>query len=79
MPENIAAFPLYQLNDIPAALRQLAHKIENGDIPAERCVVCIDGGLEAGMDYKAFGAEPFTRGHAAGLCFGVAVMLSKED
>jgi hypothetical protein len=74
---NVEAFPLYQMNDIPNALRQLANKIEAGDRSAIRCVVVIET-EDFETDYKAFGAEPFTPQHAAGLCFGASVMLMKE-
>lgn len=63
---TVAAFPRYQIHDIPEALRQLANKIEHGDILAERCVVILEDGQS--IDYKAFGAEPFTNAHAVGLC-----------
>lgn len=68
---TVTAFPLYKLNDIPEALRQLANKIEHGDVSAVRCVVCIEP-EEGQPTYSAFGAEPFTNAHASGLCFYIA-------
>lgn len=68
---NITKFPLYKLPDIPACLRRLADQLESGDEEAVRTVVILelpDGGVE----YLAFGAEPFTRAHAIGLCFVAA-------
>lgn len=68
---SVSAFPLYKLHDIPEALRAVANKIEHGDIDAVRCVLVIEEAA-GGVDYKAFGEEPFTRAHAIGLCFSIA-------
>jgi len=68
---NVSAFTRYKLNDIPEALRLVASQIELGQINCPRVVLiieCEDGDL----DYKAFGQEPFTYAHAAGLCFAAA-------
>lgn len=68
---SVTAFPRYKLTDIPDALRQLANRIEHGEIDAVRVVVAIE--RETGpFDYKAFGQEPFTNAHAVGLCFAAA-------
>lgn len=68
---NVTPFPLYKLHDIPEALRQVANKVEHGELSAVRCVLAIEN-ADGGVDYKAFGEEPFTRAHAAGLCFAAA-------
>lgn len=68
---KVTAFPKYNLSDIPEALRQLANRIEHGEINAVRAVVCIEP-EEGAPTYAAFGAEPFTNAHASGLCFFVA-------
>lgn len=68
---RITAFPLYQLCNVPEALRALANKIQHGDVQAVRCVVVLED-EDGAVDYKAFGLEPFTRGHAIGLCFCAA-------
>lgn len=68
---NITKFPLYKLPDIPACLRRLADQLESGEEEAVRTVVILEL-PDGGVAYKAFGAEPFTRAHAIGLCFVVA-------
>lgn len=45
----------------------MANEIENGETDAIRCVLVLEDS-DGGMDYRAFGAEPFTVAHAAGLC-----------
>lgn len=71
---TVEAFPLYQLNDIPNALRQLANKIDDGQVSAVRCVVALETDVGE-IDYKAFGAEPFTVSGAIGICFAAANKL----
>lgn len=63
---TVAAFTRYKLHDVPEALRLLAHEIETGEVSCVRCMVVLepDG---FGVDYRAFGAEPFTLAHAVGL------------
>ena len=68
---SITAFPKYNLYDVPEALRQLANRIEHGEISAVRVVVCIEP-ENGSPTYSAFGSEPFTNGHAAGLSFFIA-------
>lgn len=68
---SVTAFPLYKLNDIPEALRLVARKIETGEIDVARCVLLLESS-GGSVDYKCFGAEPFTRAHAIGLCFSIA-------
>lgn len=65
---TIVKFPNYKLSDIPASLRTLADRIEREDENAVRCIVLMEP-VEGGIDYVAFGAAPFTRAHAIGLCF----------
>lgn len=74
---SVVAFPLYKITDIPESLRQLANRIECGEITAERVVVAIEPG-NAPCTYVAFGSEPFTRGHAAGLLSAAAHKLLAE-
>jgi len=65
---DVSAFQRYKLHDIPEALRMVANQIEHGSIDAVRCVLVIETADE-GITYRAFGDEPFTRGHAIGMCF----------
>lgn len=67
MTATVTAFPRYKLNDVPEALRALANRIELGEISAVRIVVAMEPENER-CTYAAFGAEPFTRSHAIGLC-----------
>lgn len=71
---NITQFPLYKLPDIPDCLRRLADKLESGEEQAVRIIVILEL-PDGGVTYKAFGAEPFTRAHAIGLCFSVASVV----
>lgn len=68
---TVTAFPLYNLNHIPDALRQLANRIEHGEIDAVRCVVVMESSVGQ-VACPAFGREPFTLAHASGLCFAAA-------
>ena len=64
---NVSAIPIYNLQSVSDSLRQLANRIDDGQVDANRCVVVIES--KAGMaTYSAFG-EDFTTAHAAGLCF----------
>lgn len=75
---SVSVFPLYKLTDIPEALRAVANKLEHGDLDAVRCVLVLE--TSAGdVDYKAFGAEPFTRAHAIGLCFSIASEIASNE
>jgi hypothetical protein len=67
---SVTAIPVYQVSDVVAAVRQVANRIESGELSAERCVVILET-AEGGVDYKAFGKD-FTRAHAVGLCFCAA-------
>jgi hypothetical protein len=60
----VTPLPIYNLHSIPEGLRQLAHRIESGEISAERCLVVLES---EGVSVQGFGAEPFTRAHAIGL------------
>ena len=73
MKSNVSRFPLYNLTNIPESLRKLANDIESGDVQAVRVVVVIEP--DAGLTYRAFGSEPFTQAHAAGICLGIANKL----
>ncbi len=69
---NVKAFPLYKLIDIPEALRAVANQIEHGKLPAERCLLILELEGEMGVEYRAFGKEPYSRAHAIGLAFAIA-------
>lgn len=73
MTATVTKFPLYNLYNIPEALRKLADEIESGEVDAVRVVVVIEP--EVGLDYRVFGSEPFTFAHASGLCHGMANKL----
>ena len=62
MTAIVKALPVFKLNDIPEALRQLANRIDSGEFKApERIVIAIE--YDTGkLTYKAFGAEPFSNG-----------------
>lgn len=70
MKSTVLKFPIYNLTNIPEALRKLASDIESGSVEAVRVVVAIEP--ERGVDYRVFGAEPYTVAHAVGLCHLVA-------
>ncbi len=72
---SVSAFPRYILESIPEALRQVANRIEHGDVQATRCVLIVET-PEGQVEYMAFGAEPFSQAHAIGLCFAAAKELS---
>ena len=64
---KVTQFPRYKLSDVAASLRLFADKLDSGEEPAVvRCVVALERADGTG-GYKAFGSEPFTRAHAAGL------------
>jgi len=66
---NISAIPVYNLQSVSDSLRQLANRIDDGQVDAVRCVVALES-KEGEASYTAFG-EDFTGAHAAGLCFAV--------
>lgn len=79
----IVPFSHYNLASVPAALRLLATQIELGTVPVERCILVIED-LDGGVGHKAFGPEPFSRAHAAGLCQAASLEIlgalpSEED
>ena len=63
----VKPFPLFNLSNIPEALRKLANDFEQSPETAERCVVVFES-ADGLVDYKAFGADPFTISRAAGMC-----------
>lgn len=69
---NVVEYPKYNLHNIPEALRRLANQIESSEVDAVRCVVALEPSCSDGVIYKAFGAKPFTRAHAAGMAFCAA-------
>lgn len=74
---GLIQFPAYKLGDIPACLRRLADQLESGEEVALRAVVVLDRDDDE-VDYKAFGAEPFTRATAVGLCFSACYKMLSE-
>lgn len=77
MRANVVQFPLYNLTNIPEALRKLASEIEAGEVEAVRVVVVME--RERGTDYRAFGAEPFNVAHAVGLCHFAANKIMEAE
>jgi hypothetical protein len=69
-------FTLYNLDNVPDALRMLAHQIEAGQPEAIRCVVALEvvGAAGPEVTYRAFGAD-FGVLHAVGLCQVVGRMI----
>lgn len=76
MKSTVLKFPIYNLTNIPEALRKLASDIETGEVEAIRVVVAME--RERGTDYRAFGAEPFNVAHAVGLCHFAANKIMEE-
>ena len=75
---KVAAFSRFQINNVVASLRQLANRIEAGELPAEHVVVVRVAPAE--VNYHAFGPEPFTRWQAAGaLAAAQHLVLSDGD
>lgn len=68
---SVVAFPLFNLSNVPEALRKLASDIERNPDIADRVIVVL-GEPDGGVDYKAFGADPFTKAMAAGICYVAA-------
>lgn len=78
MADRPTPFRLYNIANIPEALRMLAHQIEAGDPPAVRCVVAIEfegGEGDPSVTYRVFGQEPFPALHAIGMCHVAAGMI----
>lgn len=70
MSAVVKALPIYKLTDIPEALRQLANRIDAGELEKpERIVIAIEHS-NGSLDYKAFGKEPFSKAYAIGICHG---------
>lgn len=66
---TVKQFPIFNLYNIPEALRKLANDIEDGKRPALRVLIAIE--LEGGVvDYAAFGKD-FYWLQAVGLCEAV--------
>lgn len=59
----VKAFPLFNMSNIPEALRKLANDIDRDPDMADRCVVVLESS-DGLVHYKAFGADPFTISHA---------------
>jgi len=66
---NISAIPVYNLQSVSDSLRQLANRIDDGQVDAARCVVALES-KDGEVSFNAFGQD-FTLAHAAGLCFAV--------
>ena len=59
---NVTNFPLYNIYNIPEALRKLANEIESNPGSAEHLVLVFDN-VDGITSYKAFGKD-FTRAYA---------------
>lgn len=71
---SVERFPLYNLFNIPEALRKLANDIEDGTPNTEHCVIVMMN-EDGSCDYKAFGKD-FTNCQAVGLLeFGKAMIM----
>lgn len=77
MKTNVVNFPIYNLTNVPEALRKLATEIEAGEVEAVRVVVAME--RERGTDYRAFGEEPFNIAHAVGLCHFAANKIMEAE
>ncbi len=66
---TVARLERYKLGDIPACLRLLADQIESGSVDAVRMAIVFETSA-AGVDYRAFGSEPYTSFHFIGLLDG---------
>lgn len=64
---NVSAIPIYNLQSVSDSLRQLANRIDDGQIDVNRCVVVMES--NAGVVTNSAFGEDFTAAHAAGLCF----------
>ena len=64
--EKVTAFPIFNLFNIPEALRKVANDIEKNPDNCNRIVLC--GRNEAGeLWYKAFGDKDFRKLDALGM------------
>jgi len=72
--DNITAFPAYNINNIPEALRKLANEIDQNPTMAQYLVVVYQS--EDGIcRYLAFGKH-FTRAHSVGMLeYGKALIM----
>src|SRR5690606_40465550 len=72
---TVAPFTHFNLANVPEALRLLAHQIEASPGRATRVMALLEA-EDGETTYRAFGSDPFTRGHAVGMCFGIATQIS---
>ena len=71
----ITQFPRYKLSDVAASLRHFADKLDSGEEQrVARCVVVLERADGTG-GYRAFGPEPFTVSHAAGLLLDTQLLM----
>lgn len=75
---SVIPFPVFNLHNIPEALRKLASDIEETPEIADRVVVVLSS-PDGDVDYKAFGGDPFTRAHAAGCCYVAGHLILQGD
>lgn len=64
---KVSAMPRYHIENVPQSLRQLANRIEHGEIIGSRMVVCIHVEEDDSVDYIAIGPDPFNRTMASGI------------
>lgn len=73
---TVTQFPIYNLFNIPEALRKLANEIEADPTLAYRIVVIMDG---ESVGYRAFGKD-FPQAYAVGLCeYGKAKIMGLDE
>lgn len=65
MNDTVTRFPIYNLYNVPEALRKLATDIEEAEEPVKHCIVVMQKEND-GLDYRAFGKD-FCKAHAIGL------------
>lgn len=71
---SVTEFPIYNLYNIPEALRKVANEIEANPASARHIVLVLQN-EDGGCNYRAFGKD-FSRAHATGLLvYGQALIM----
>lgn len=65
--DNITAFPLFNLYNIPEALRKVANDIEQNPDLCVRIVLCGERADDNTVWYKAFGPKDFIKSQAVSI------------
>lgn len=71
---NVSALPILNLSNVPEALRQIANRMEMGDLTVKNCVICWTQ-EDGEPDYSALGPDPFPVMNAIGLIESVKFMM----